>query len=141
MAVRRPNEATAESPGPESLEGLFTALEAPLLGYALRLTGDREVAGQGAVRPRTIWRGRGKLTGIMRVPMEPLRRPRSPPQFRWLISPQAKEFRFSWGQFRPVPWWRLQVRRERGRARRPSMMTGRSKILEVRPMVSVSSPI
>jgi RNA polymerase sigma-70 factor (ECF subfamily) len=44
MAVMRPDEATAESPGSESLEGLFTALEAPLLGYALRLTGDREVA-------------------------------------------------------------------------------------------------
>ena len=44
MAVMRRDDATAESPGPESLEGLFTALEAPLLAYALRLTGDREVA-------------------------------------------------------------------------------------------------
>jgi RNA polymerase sigma-70 factor (ECF subfamily) len=44
MAVMRTNDATAESPGPESLEGLFTALEAPLLAYALRLTGDLEVA-------------------------------------------------------------------------------------------------
>ena len=44
MAVMRTDDATAESPGPESLEGLFTALEAPLLAYALRLTGDREVA-------------------------------------------------------------------------------------------------
>jgi len=44
MAVMRTDDATAESPGPESLERLFTALEAPLLGYALRLTGDREVA-------------------------------------------------------------------------------------------------
>jgi RNA polymerase sigma-70 factor (ECF subfamily) len=44
MAVMRPDDATAESPGGESLEGLFTALEATLLGYALRLTSDREVA-------------------------------------------------------------------------------------------------
>jgi RNA polymerase sigma-70 factor (ECF subfamily) len=44
MAVMRPDDATAESPGGKSLEELFTALEAPLLGYALRLTGDREVA-------------------------------------------------------------------------------------------------
>jgi RNA polymerase sigma factor (sigma-70 family) len=44
MAVMRPDEATAESPGWKSIEELFAALEAPLLGYALRLTGDREVA-------------------------------------------------------------------------------------------------
>jgi RNA polymerase sigma-70 factor (ECF subfamily) len=44
MGVMRPDEATAESPGWESLEQLFAALEAPLLSYALRLTGGREVA-------------------------------------------------------------------------------------------------
>ena len=44
MGVMRPDETTAESPGWESLEELFAALEAPLLAYALRLTGGREVA-------------------------------------------------------------------------------------------------
>lgn len=44
MDVARPDDATAESPGWKSIEELFAALEAPLLGYALRLTGDREVA-------------------------------------------------------------------------------------------------
>ena len=44
MAVMRPDDATAESPRWESIEELFAALEAPLLGYGLRLTGDREVA-------------------------------------------------------------------------------------------------
>ncbi|HTV76103.1 MAG TPA: sigma-70 family RNA polymerase sigma factor, partial [Candidatus Baltobacteraceae bacterium] len=36
----RPDKASAESPGWETIEELFVALEAPLLGYALRLTGE-----------------------------------------------------------------------------------------------------
>jgi RNA polymerase sigma-70 factor (ECF subfamily) len=44
MAVMRPEEAGAESPGWETLEQLFAALESPLLGYALRFTGARETA-------------------------------------------------------------------------------------------------
>lgn len=40
MAVMRPSEAGAESPGAETIEALFTALESPLMGYALRYTGD-----------------------------------------------------------------------------------------------------
>jgi RNA polymerase sigma-70 factor (ECF subfamily) len=40
----RPDEASAESPGGETIQGLFTALEAPLLNYALRLSGDRGLA-------------------------------------------------------------------------------------------------
>jgi RNA polymerase sigma factor (sigma-70 family) len=42
MAVSRPKEASAQSP--ETIEELFAALESPLLSYALRLTGGREVA-------------------------------------------------------------------------------------------------
>ena len=42
MAVSQPNEANAQSP--ETIEELFAALEAPLLSYALRLAGGREVA-------------------------------------------------------------------------------------------------
>jgi RNA polymerase sigma factor (sigma-70 family) len=42
MSVGRPNEASAQSP--ETIEELFAALESPLLNYALRLTGDRNVA-------------------------------------------------------------------------------------------------
>ena len=44
MAVMRPDEASADSPGGETIQGLFTALEAPLLNYALRLSGDRGLA-------------------------------------------------------------------------------------------------
>lgn len=44
MAVMRPDEASAESPGGETIQGLFTALEAPLLNYALRLSGERGLA-------------------------------------------------------------------------------------------------
>jgi RNA polymerase sigma-70 factor (ECF subfamily) len=40
-----PDQASAESPGSgDTLEGLFASLESPLLGYALRLAGDREIA-------------------------------------------------------------------------------------------------
>jgi RNA polymerase sigma-70 factor (ECF subfamily) len=44
MAVMRPDEASTESPGGETIQGLFTALEAPLLNYALRLSGERGLA-------------------------------------------------------------------------------------------------
>ena len=37
----RPTEASEESPGPETIEELFAALESPLLGYALRCAGER----------------------------------------------------------------------------------------------------
>jgi len=40
--VGQPDEAGARSP--EAIEELFDDLESPLLGYALRLTGEREVA-------------------------------------------------------------------------------------------------
>ena len=40
----RPDKARAESPGWETIEELFAALEAPLLGYALRLTGETGLA-------------------------------------------------------------------------------------------------
>ena len=42
MAVGRPKEASAQSP--ETIEELFAALESPLLSYALRLTGGRDIA-------------------------------------------------------------------------------------------------
>ena len=42
MAVGQPNEASAQSP--ETIEELFAALESPLLNYALRLVGVRNVA-------------------------------------------------------------------------------------------------
>jgi len=35
-----PDQASAEPPGSETIPELFTALESPLLSYALRLTGD-----------------------------------------------------------------------------------------------------
>ena len=44
MAVMRPDEASAELPGWETIEELFAALESPLLGYALRYTGSRAQA-------------------------------------------------------------------------------------------------
>jgi RNA polymerase sigma-70 factor (ECF subfamily) len=40
----RPEKASAEPSGWETIEELFAALESPLLGYALRLTGERGVA-------------------------------------------------------------------------------------------------
>ncbi len=44
MAVMRPDETSAEPPKWETIEELFAALEAPLLGYALRYTGERAQA-------------------------------------------------------------------------------------------------
>ena len=44
MAVMRPEETSAEPPGWETIEELFAALESPLLGYALRYTGERALA-------------------------------------------------------------------------------------------------
>jgi RNA polymerase sigma-70 factor (ECF subfamily) len=44
MALMRPDKGNAESPGPETIEELFTALESPLLSYALRYTGDLALA-------------------------------------------------------------------------------------------------
>lgn len=44
MAVTRPDRASAESPDGETLEGLFAALESPLLNYALRYAGERGLA-------------------------------------------------------------------------------------------------
>ena len=40
----RPTEASAELPGRETIEELFAALESPLLGYAYRCAGERELA-------------------------------------------------------------------------------------------------
>ena len=40
MAVMRPDETSTEPPGWETIEELFAALESPLLGYALRYTGE-----------------------------------------------------------------------------------------------------
>ena len=40
MAVMRPDQASAEPPKWETIEELFAALEAPLLSYGLRLTGE-----------------------------------------------------------------------------------------------------
>ena len=40
MAVMRPDETGAKPPGRETIEELFAALESPLLGYALRYTGE-----------------------------------------------------------------------------------------------------
>jgi len=42
--VMRPDQARAESPGGETIQELFTALETPLLHYALRLAGERGLA-------------------------------------------------------------------------------------------------
>jgi RNA polymerase sigma factor (sigma-70 family) len=39
-----PDQASAEPPGWETIEELFTALESPLLSYSLRLAGDPSVA-------------------------------------------------------------------------------------------------
>ena len=39
-----PDQASAEPPGWETIEELFTALESPLLSYSLRLAGDPGVA-------------------------------------------------------------------------------------------------
>ena len=44
MAVMRPTEASTESPGQETIEELFAALESPLLGYAFRCAGELGVA-------------------------------------------------------------------------------------------------
>jgi len=44
MAVTRPEQASAASPEPETLEGLFAALESPLLNFAFRYAGDRALA-------------------------------------------------------------------------------------------------
>lgn len=44
MNVARPEETGAAPKRPESIEELFSALESPLLAYALRLVGDREAA-------------------------------------------------------------------------------------------------
>jgi RNA polymerase sigma-70 factor (ECF subfamily) len=40
----RPTETSAESPGQETIEELFAALESPLLGYAFRCAGERGLA-------------------------------------------------------------------------------------------------
>jgi RNA polymerase sigma factor (sigma-70 family) len=44
MAVMQSRKAGATSPARETIEELFTALESPLLNYALRLAGDLSVA-------------------------------------------------------------------------------------------------
>jgi RNA polymerase sigma factor (sigma-70 family) len=44
MAVMRPDQASAEPPRWETIEELFAALEAPLLSYGLRLTGETGLA-------------------------------------------------------------------------------------------------
>ena len=44
MAVMRPDQASAETPRWETIEELFAALEAPLLSYGLRLTGELGLA-------------------------------------------------------------------------------------------------
>ena len=44
MAVMRPEQTSAEPPGWETIEELFAALESPLLGYALRYTGELPLA-------------------------------------------------------------------------------------------------
>src|SRR5215469_5001999 len=44
MALMRPDKGNAESPGPETIEELFAALESPLLSYALRYTGEVSLA-------------------------------------------------------------------------------------------------
>lgn len=40
----RPEETSAEPPGAETIQELFAALETPLLNYAVRLAGARELA-------------------------------------------------------------------------------------------------
>ena len=44
MALMPQDQASARPPGGETIEALFTALESPLLSYALRLAGDAGVA-------------------------------------------------------------------------------------------------
>jgi RNA polymerase sigma factor (sigma-70 family) len=44
MAVMQRDEASAAPPKAETIEELFTALESPLLSYALRLAGELSVA-------------------------------------------------------------------------------------------------
>jgi RNA polymerase sigma factor (sigma-70 family) len=44
MAVMRPDEIGAKPPWRETIEELFAALESPLLGYALRYTGEPALA-------------------------------------------------------------------------------------------------
>jgi RNA polymerase sigma factor (sigma-70 family) len=44
MAVMRPDDASTKSPGWGTVEEVFTALESPLLSYAMRLTGETELA-------------------------------------------------------------------------------------------------
>jgi RNA polymerase sigma-70 factor (ECF subfamily) len=44
MALMRPDKGNAESPGRETIEELFAALESPLLSYALRYTGELALA-------------------------------------------------------------------------------------------------
>src|SRR5262252_1752243 len=44
MAVMRPDRASTELTGAETIEELFTALESPLLAYALRLSGQLNLA-------------------------------------------------------------------------------------------------
>ena len=44
MAVMRPDQPSTGPAWPETIEELFAALESPLLGYALRLAGDRALA-------------------------------------------------------------------------------------------------
>src|ERR1700730_13522993 len=44
MAVMRPDRVRAEPPGCETIEELFSALESPLLSYALRLVGQLSAA-------------------------------------------------------------------------------------------------
>lgn len=44
MAVAEPDEASAEGPQAETIEGLFFTLESPLLGYANRLLRDAATA-------------------------------------------------------------------------------------------------
>lgn len=44
MTVACPDAASAETPRFESMEELFSALESPLLSYALRLVGERAAA-------------------------------------------------------------------------------------------------
>lgn len=44
MAVMRPDDASTKSPGAGTIEEVFAALETPLLRYALRLTGQLELA-------------------------------------------------------------------------------------------------
>src|SRR5215469_15455034 len=44
MALMRPDQAKPGPSRPETIEELFEALESPLLGYALRLVGERSLA-------------------------------------------------------------------------------------------------